>query len=438
MGLRSVLAGLAGQAPARVFPVVGSGARDSVDRLRSDPRLCFVDSPRAASLLLVAGDLPEPLRRPAQSVHDEIPHPRATVWWPLSGSGPVQSSFPGALVVREHEDVGGALARVQAALLDGRHAPDPDLLPDVDPAPWRGVGPYGQGGKGMTGGVPYGRPLAERAPDRDGLELDQLQVAIGPFFPPFPPGLVLDLKLQGDVIQAATVDGNAFAGSGRAAGMAPHALSPFVLALTRPVPIAELELARARHHLLWLGHALRVHGLYALGRRAYRLAWHIQPDHAGPVAAFGRCLERTRFLSWATAGVGVTDAASLAPVAPGPVSRAAGIAQDARLLDPAYAVLGFTPVIQHEGDARARWRQRLAEAVQALELAARVAGRSTTPVGRVEAPRGTLTPDASPAAGLLALLPQLLTGLEWGDAVTTLVSLDLDLEEAAHHPGAAA
>ena len=438
MGLRRLLAGLAGQAPARVFPVVGSGAREPVEQLRSDSRLCLVDSPRAATLLLVAGDLPEPLRGPARAVHDEIPHPRATIWWPLSGSAPVQPSFPDALVVRQHEDVGGALARVQAALLEGRQAPEPDLLPDVDPAPWRGVGPYGQGGKGMTGGVPYGRPLAERAPDRDGLELDQLHVGIGPFFPPFPPGLVLDVKLQGDVVQAAAVDGNAFAGSGTSAGMAPHALGRFVRALTRPVPVAELELARARHHLLWLGHALRVHGLGALGRRAYRLAWHIQPDHAGPVAAFGRCLEWTRFLSWATAGIGVTSAASLAPVAPGPVSRAAGIAQDARLLDPAYAALGFTPVIQHEGDARARWRQRVAEAVQALELAARAAGRSTTAVGRVEAPRGTLTADASPAAGLLALVPLLLAGLEWGDAVTTLVSLDLDLEEAAHHPGAAA
>ena len=69
-----------------------------------------------------------------------------------------------------------------------RLASSPDALPDLDPAPWRGVGPFGQGGTGMTGGVPYGRPLAGRADDRDGLKLDQLLVRVGPFLPPFPPG----------------------------------------------------------------------------------------------------------------------------------------------------------------------------------------------------------------------------------------------------------
>jgi hypothetical protein len=48
-----------------------------------------------------------------------------------------------------------------------------------------------------------------------------------------------------------------------------------------------------------------------------------------------------------------------------------------------------------------------------------------------EAPRGPLTAGASPDAGLVALLPELLVGMEWGDAVTTVVSLDIDVTESA-------
>jgi hypothetical protein len=385
--------------------------------------------------MLGIGELPESLQDAARIAHDEMPHPRATVWWTPAETAPGRPTLPQALVLGSHDDVGAEVMRVQAALLRGERASDSDLLPDVDPAPWRGVGPYGQGGKGMTGGVPYGRPLAERAPDRDGLELDQLPVRVGPFFPAFPPGLVLELKLQGDVVQAATVGENAFAIGEPQAVSPTGAPDPFVRALSEPVPIAELELARARHHLVWLGDALRVHGLGALGRRAWRLANGIARARASEeVRTLRRVLEATRSLAWATVGVGVTDPPMLAEVPPGPVARAAGMAADARAEDPAYVGLGFQPVVQREGDTRARWRQRLEEALQALELAARAGGRASTPRSRVESPRGTLTPDAAPSAQLLTLIPPLITGAEWGDAVTSIVSLDLDLEEAARRP----
>ncbi len=438
MGVRRVLAGLAGRAPARVFVVAGRDARESVQGLRLDPRLEFVDSPRAAAILLVVGDLPEPLLAAGLALHDSMPRPRATVWWIPASGGPKRSDFPGALVVRAGEDVAAAISRTQAALLLGRRASEPDLLPDTDPAPWRGVGPYGQGGTGMTGGVPYGRPLAERAPDRDGLELDQLPVGVGPFFPPFPPGFVLEAKLQGDVIQAAALGENAFARTEPRGDTMAAVSGPFARALTQPVLITELELARARHHLAWLGHALRVQGLGALGRRAWRLASGISPVRAQEVRVFSRMLEATRSLGWATASVGVIDTALLAQMAPGPVTRAAGSARDAREEDPAYIALGFESVVQPDGDARARWRQRVDEALQSLQLAGQAGERLSTPVGKIESPRGTLTDAVSPAAELLDLVPALVTGMEWGDAMTTIVSLDLDLEEAAGRPVPAA
>jgi len=51
--------------------------------------------------------------------------------------------------------------------------------------------------------MPAGLPLAGSAPDRDGLALDVLCVTLGPGLSHWPAGLVLDLTMQGDVVQAA-------------------------------------------------------------------------------------------------------------------------------------------------------------------------------------------------------------------------------------------
>lgn len=56
------------------------------------------------------------------------------------------------------------------------------------------------------GGKPYGRAMAMTGEDlRDGLQLDAFRLRLGPFAPMLPPGLVLELVLQGDVIQRAKV-----------------------------------------------------------------------------------------------------------------------------------------------------------------------------------------------------------------------------------------
>jgi len=302
------------------------------------------------------------------------------------------------------------------------------VLPDEDPAPWRGVGPYGQGGGGMTGGTPYGRPMAELGPDRDGLQLDVLPLRVGPFFPHFPPGFSLDLKLAGDVLVEAAPAPNPYANA--AVPLRPG-LEPFVRALSEAVPIAELEMARAREHLRWLGDALMAHELRALGLRARRLAAAARPGDGDAVRRLGRTLALTQVLNWSTRGVGRLAGETLAGLGLGPVTRAAGIAEDLRTDDAGYRALGFEPVVQQGGDASARWRQRLEEAAQSLDLAGRAEGQRSGPADRVESPRGRLELDSAPAARLLPLLPALLQGSEWGDAVTTLVSLDLDLEDAA-------
>src|SRR3546814_12304195 len=70
--------------------------------------------------------------------------------------------------------------------------------------------------------------------------------------------------------------------------------------------------------------------------------------------------------------------------------------------------------------------------MQAVELAERAGSRAHVPVAVIEGLRGPLAADRpTPTALHLALLSSLLVDQEWGDALTTIVSLDLDMEEAA-------
>ena len=176
---------------------------------------------------------------------------------------------------------------------------------------------------------------------------------------------------------------------------------------------------------------LLVLGLEALAERALRIAAGLTAGDTGAARRFSSMLGRTRALLLATRGVGRADARGVT----GPVTRAAGHARDARCSDPAYTDLDFQPITHAAGDAEARWRQRLAEAVQALELAGRAGERRRQPGPPLEGPRGT-------GGDWCALLEEVARGQAWDALVTTLVSLDLEgaqLKHAAHdaHEGKA-
>src|SRR5699024_5648958 len=149
----TLLSRLAATAPAPVFAAISPGMAAAVDDLAAAPDLAVQPSIRGATILLIAGD-PRHEDLPAlRRLHDQMPHPRATVWWqadpdPEFGDrGAVAAGDPGPVVVATHR-----------ALLSGERASEPDILPDEPPTGWRGVGPHGQGGEGMMGGTPYGRP----------------------------------------------------------------------------------------------------------------------------------------------------------------------------------------------------------------------------------------------------------------------------------------
>lgn len=198
----SWLSGLAAAGAVPVFPVVGENALSAAEDLALDPRMDFVATPRHAAILLVIGAMGEENIPDLHRVHDQLPQPRATVWWksepPPGFADPVQ--------VAEEEDAAARIAATFRALVAGKRIIEPDFLPNEPPHPWRGKGDHGQGGKDMMGGTPYGRPMAMTADDiRDGLALDAYSAPFGPFLPMLPPGMVVDITLQGDVIQKAAM-----------------------------------------------------------------------------------------------------------------------------------------------------------------------------------------------------------------------------------------
>lgn len=194
------LARFAAKAPVPVCAAIGADAQAAVEDLGLDPHICLVASPRHASVLLVVGETGDELRTELRRLHDQLPHPRATLWWRARPD----PDFGEAIVDRRDATVAMQIVEIYRTLLDGSRKSEADLLPDAPPVPWRGNGKNGQGGDGMMGGNPYGRPMAMTDDDlRDGLALDAYTASFGPFLPMFPPGLVLEITLQGDVIQKA-------------------------------------------------------------------------------------------------------------------------------------------------------------------------------------------------------------------------------------------
>ena len=124
-------------------------------------------------------------------------------------------------LVDDVDDVAPVLDDLAARLATGGDVLPPDLDGDRPAVPARsdedhgGHGSHGAEGSHAAeeghgghedhgGGMDVdGLPMADRAEDRDGLTLDVLHLSLGPVLPAWPAGLVLDVALQGDVLQSA-------------------------------------------------------------------------------------------------------------------------------------------------------------------------------------------------------------------------------------------
>lgn len=258
----------AADAPAPVFVARGGGSGLLPLALAADPRVSVVSTPRHATVLLAAGRFPGDLGDALDRVHDQMPHPRATVRWladadDATDTGTVRNAtrVPSAHGARAMDAVVEAVAAAHRDLMTGARRTEPDVLDDSPPHEFSGRGDFGQGGEGMMGGVPYGRPMAEPADDRDGLTLDCLPLTLGPFLPGFANGLRVHGEIQGGVVQRARLEVLDLGSGPRLGGGEPAAADRF------------------RHRALWLTEALRMSGAKALSIRAARLV-RSDPDPA--------------------------------------------------------------------------------------------------------------------------------------------------------------
>jgi hypothetical protein len=280
----------------------GTRTRVALERLARERGWPLAASPADADLVVVCGQAHGWLAEAVEQTWSQVPAPRCLV----------RVIEPGAVAQQ--------LTTAASALLD--FDKQRSMLPaSLEPAQTSGhdmsghdMGRHDMGGHGghMHGGEVAGLSMADRAPDRDGLMLDQLHVPLGPFLPAWPAGLRLRLSLQGDVVQAVEVD--ALSGSG---GSGPAFWS---------TPGYERAALLDR-----LAALLSVAGADGLALAAARLR---DAELAGDVPLAGvsrlvRRLRRSRLLRRATDGVGVLAGADatdrwlrwLAAVEPGDAVR---------------------------------------------------------------------------------------------------------------------
>jgi hypothetical protein len=348
--------------------------------------------------------------------------PRLAVWLRPDPN----AAAPEGLPLIEAEPQGFDLDRVLGRLLEPDAASNRPVLPDEPPSPWRGEGDHGQGGEGMMGGKPYGRPMAMVGNDPDGLMLGELATSLGPFFPGLPSGLQLELSMQGERISSIDDVINWF--PERPAAEAAAAAPALRAALGNEVAAADLERTRIRSHLRAMAAVLDLAGLEALARR-FLLSDAIQPPRLKRLfrAAEWRGLRR---ILQGIGPVAREQAKELGLV--GPAARACGLDADARADDPTYRDLRFEPVTAQAGDAWARWTVLRDECLQSAALLPQLEQRATR---AGEGPRGPWIIDGDAVRGAgranLAVLEKILPGLLWPEALLTIASLDLDMSEAA-------
>ncbi|MGB3683624.1 MAG: hypothetical protein WA990_14190 [Rubrobacteraceae bacterium] len=262
----------------------------------------------------------------------------------------------------------------------------------------------------------------------DGLIMEWVPAPYGPLFPGLPGGLSLIFTLDGDTVAetevepgieghspAALLRGPVESVAERAAKLDPLTPVAYRLLVRRAIEnaagkeirdeealsrVGALERERAASHLGWAASFGYLIGDGWLSRQAARLQLALLRAESvdevgrirGDVEDFIRKTLRRPLLGSKLGEIGVLDKA--AEEASGAVARAAGSQKDARSEDPTYKDLGFSPVVRDGNDALARFRLRLEEVKQSLDLVLEAGTMAGTAAGA-----GSLSDDASSGTG---------------------------------------
>ena len=393
MGVTRRLRSAAGQRPHALVAAMpgGTASRLAVEahlRRRNWPSAW---SPADADVLVVCGAVVTGLRTAVEELWAEIPGHRARTCI----VAPVLA--PGALDA----------ARARLATPSGERTGAPGGIADQR-ANHPGMS-HGDMDDDMS--MPAGLAMAERGDDRDGLELDQLHVTLGPLLVAWPAGFVVRVTLQGDVVQSARpelVGGQ---------GLGSFWVEPATRAMYgEAVTVGEAARRTAGCYLDRLGRFLAVAGwpdpAAAAGvLRDDILAGAARPEVLGRFEALVRRVGRSRTLEWMTAGLGVLGAADA-------------------------TALGVTgPVARAGGDVTARYRQWLTDAAEMLDL---LDDPVLLTARRDHRKLGNLHDAVTPPEPLLAAIERLVIGTEIGAARLIVASFDPDVDEMAGRPAAVA
>ena len=388
MGLTGRLLRLAAARPHLLLAECpgGTQARLSAERFARAKDWPLAAGPADADVLVVCGATTVELAAAVELTWEAVAGPRSRVH--LTGDGAVADALERD--VAELRD-----APAQRADAAGRTPPDAgaeDMAEDTagemdhgemdmdDPPGDMDHAEMGHGDMDMDMDMPGGLAMADRAPDRDGLRLDILHLQLGPFLPAWPAGLVVDVTLQGDVVQEAHAYGWA----------ASTARSWWDDAAGPPG-------RRSAAHLDSAARVLQLAGWSAAAYTARTLRDSVLDDGSTPgtaaqVARFGAKVRQSRSLRWGLRGLGVL-----------PAERA--------------AQLGISgPAQRADGDVHDRLLQWLTEAWAALSGAA---GRGGT--------RGERLGGRTASQALLEAIPGLVIGQELAGARLIVASLDPDL-----------
>ena len=270
MGLIDLLT-RAAAARAHVLVAEAPGAlaaRVALERELDRRGWCLAESVADADVLVVVGEPGEDLAAVIDHVWAQLSEPRVRIQ--------VRNAAEASERLDEaHAQLGGLARRLTG----------PDLRAGFTPATASSNDDDDDDDDEM---MPDGIALAEGAEDRDGLEMDELHLPMGPVLAHWPAGLVLRVTLHGDIVSAAEVER--------------------LPAEPSPVPETDGAATRAARLLDAAASVLTLAGAPAEAGRARRLRdGCLDRDVDGrEVARLGERVGRLRVLRWSLAGLTVT------------------------------------------------------------------------------------------------------------------------------------
>lgn len=241
-----------------------------------------------AGLMLIIGEPSAELRNAADVLWSQMPHPRHRRVIDATDLGHQLDAALSQLITSpayEENRIDPATLLAHNALTE--HAAEEGDSSGAD-----------MGGHMHHGGDIAGLAMAGTAPDRDGLELDELRVTLGPVLPGWPTGLVLAAGMQGDVLTDVKMSWTD--------AVDEHAVDQ---RHADPVLVALDALARFSLVAGWPRVALQ-----ARNARSELLAASDNPTAMDQgrrsAAAVARKVRRSRLLAWSLRGMGAVGASS--------------------------------------------------------------------------------------------------------------------------------